>query len=485
MPSAWRPARIFRQLLTESLVLVTTGAALGWCLALVATRALAVTAQIEAGLSPDRTVLLVTLGISIAVAMAFSLAPFRRTMQLSLDRTLRASNQNLSLSRHRIRGGNAAIAFQIALCFTLLVAAALTLRTLLNYESQSLGMQADKLLIFDLNPQGLTGDAQAWSFYNRLLAQLRAIPGVEAVSVSQWRLGSGWLRSGGIDLDGKLLLDSSGRKADIYQNAVGAGFFHTLGVPLLAGRDFSDADVPGSTPVVMVNQEFARRFLPHGALGHRIDKGLEIIGIAADSTYRSVSEKKMPTIYYSLAQTGMTGELTAEVRAASHPMELLPAVRRTIREIDPNLPLQNPTTQAAQFEKSYVTSDLFARLALGFGLLAAVLVATGLYGTLIYRLQRRRSEIGIRMALGALRGAVLWMVLRESLLIAAAGFAAGFPLALGVAHLLRSQLYHLSALDPASFALAAGVTLLVSIAASLLPARRAAAVDPMRTLRTE
>ncbi len=485
MAAGARPARIFRQLLTESIVLVGAGAALGWGLALVATRALAASAQIEAGLAPDHTVLLVTLGISIAVALAFSLAPFRRTMQLSVDRALRASSQNLSLSRHRIRGGNAAIAFQIAMCFTLLVAAGLTLRTLLNYERQGLGMQADKLLIFDLNPQGLAGDAQAWSFYNRLLAQLKAIPGVESVSVLQWRLGSGWLSSGGIDLDGKLLFDSSGRKADIYQNAVGASFFHTLGVPLLAGRDFSDADVPGSPPVVMVNQEFAQRFLPRGALGHRIDKGLEIVGVAADSSYRSVSEKKMPTIYYALAQTGMTGELTVEVRAASHPLALLPAIRRTIRDIDPNLPLQNPMTQAAQFEKSYVTSDLFARLALGFGLLAAVLVATGLYGTLIYRLQRRRSEIGIRMALGALRGSVLWMVLRESLLIAAAGFAVGFPLALAVAHLLRSQLYHLSALDPVSFGIAAGITLLVSVAASMLPARRAASVDPMRTLRME
>jgi len=485
MAAGARPARIFRQLLTESFVLVAIGAALGWALALAATQALAVSAQIDAGLAPDRTVLLATLGISLAVTLAFSLAPFRRTMQLSVERALRASSQNLSLSRHRIRSGNAAIAFQVAMCFTLLVAAGLTLRTLLNYQRQGLGMQADKLLIFDLNPQGLSGNTQAWSFYNRLLAQLKAVPGVESVSVLQWRLGSGWLSSGGIDLDGRLLFDKSGRKADIYQNAVGANFFHTLGVPLLAGRDFSDADVPGSPPVIIVNQEFAQRFLSHGALGHRIDKGLEIVGVAADSTYRSVSEKKMPTIYYSLAQMGMTGELTVEVRAAGHPMPLLPAIRRTIREMDPNLPLQNPMTQAAQFEKSYVTSDLFARLALGFGLLAGVLVATGVYGTLIYRLQRRRSEIGIRMALGAMRGSVLWMVLRESLLIAAAGFAAGLPLALGVAHLLRSQLYHLSAFDPASFALAAGITLLVSIAASLLPARSAAAVDPMRALHME
>jgi predicted lysophospholipase L1 biosynthesis ABC-type transport system permease subunit len=193
----------------------------------------------------------------------------------------------------------------------------------------------------------------------------------------------------------------------------------------------------------------------------------------------------MPTIYYALAQTGMSGQLTVEVRAASRPMALLPEVQRAVHDLDPNLPLQNPATQAAQFERSYVTPKLFARLALGFGALAVVLVATGLYGTLAYRLQRRRGEIGIRMALGALRSTVLWMILRESLLIAAAGFVIGLPLALAVSHLLRSQLYHVSNLDPASFGVAVAVTFLVALGAALLPARRASRIHPMEALRTE
>lgn len=141
--------------------------------------------------------------------------------------------------------------------------------------------------------------------------------------------------------------------------------------------------------------------------------------------------------------------------------------------------------QATQFEKSYVTPKLFARLTLAFGVLAVVLVATGLYGTLLYRLQRRRGEIGIRIALGALRGDVLWMILRESLLIAAAGFAVGLPLSLLVSHLLRSQLYHLSYLDPATFLVASSTILLVTLGAALLPARRASRLDPVEALRTE
>jgi ABC-type antimicrobial peptide transport system permease subunit len=211
----------------------------------------------------------------------------------------------------------------------------------------------------------------------------------------------------------------------------------------------------------------------------------EIVGIVKNSKYRSVSESIMPTIYYPLAQAGMGGQVTVEVRAATNPMALLPEMQLAIHNLDPNLPLQNSMTQSTQFEKSYVTPKLFARLTLGFGALAIVLVATGLYGTLMYRLQRRRGEIGIRIALGALRGSVLRMILRESLLIAAAGFAIGLPLSLAASHLLRSQLYQLSYLDPTSFITAMAVTLLAAISASLLPARQASRMNPMEALRTE
>ena len=242
---------------------------------------------------------------------------------------------------------------------------------------------------------------------------------------------------------------------------------------------------PGSSPVVIVNEDFAREFLKDGALGHHIDHGAEIVGVVSNSKYRSVTESNLPTTYYPVAQTGMGGQLTMEVRSAANQRALLPALQRTIHNLDPNLPLQNPMKQATQFEKSYVTPELFARLALAFAVLAVVLVATGLYGTLVYRLQRRRGEIGIRIALGALRSDVLSMVLRESLLIATAGFLAGLPLSLLVSHLLRSQLYHLSYLDPVSLIVASSTTLVVTVGAALLPARRASRLDPVEALRAE
>jgi predicted lysophospholipase L1 biosynthesis ABC-type transport system permease subunit len=193
----------------------------------------------------------------------------------------------------------------------------------------------------------------------------------------------------------------------------------------------------------------------------------------------------MPTVYYSSFQSGLRGANTIEVRTGGNPLALLPEMRRALHDLDPDMPLQKPTTQAAQFDESYVTPRLFARLATCFGLLAVVLVATGLYGTLAYRVQRRRNEIGVRMALGAGRIGVSVMVLRESLLVTAVGLAVGLPLSLGTAHLLRSQLYQLSYLDPGAFCLAIAVTIVVAVGAAILPARKAASVNPIEALRCE
>src|SRR5262249_18730532 len=181
-----------------------------------------------------------------------------------------------------------------------------------------------------------------------------------------------------------------------------------------------------------------------------------------------------PAVYYPLTQTGMLGQITVEVRTAGDPMALLPAMRRIVGGLDPNLPLQKPMTQATQFAETYITPTLFARLAMGFGILAVVLVASGLYGTVAYRVERRTSEIGVRMALGAARVSVLWMVARESLSMLVAGLAVGLPLSFFVSRFLRSELWHLSYLDSFSFALAMALTFLVAVAAALVPARRAA-----------
>lgn len=476
--------RIFRQLLTESVLLVASGAALGWGIAIAATRVLAHWARIDSGLAPDRRVLLFTLAVASIVAITFSLAPFARAMGFSVEQALRKSSQMVSQDRRRARMGSVTIALQIGLCFTLLVAAGLTVRSLENYESSDLGMRANRLLVFDVTPQDLPGDAPNWIYYSRLMDRIRAIPGVADISVAQWRPGSGWLRSGAVKLDGALLLLSSGSREGIPSNAVGPDFFRTLGIPLLEGREFTASDSFTSPWVEIVNEEFARRYLKDGALGHIVD-GARIVGVVGNSKYKSAAEPVRPTIYQDLVQMGMRGQITVEVRTTLEPMALLPEVRRAVREVDPNLALQRPMTQAAQLAETYTTPMLFARLSLGFGVLAVVLVATGLYGTLTYRLQRRRGEIGVRMALGALRSDVLRMIFNESLGVAALGFGLGLPLAMGAAYLLRSQLFGVKSLDWPSFVAALVITLLVAVGSTLIPARQAARIDPMEAIRTE
>jgi len=482
-----RASRIFRQLLSESVLLVSAGAVLGWALAVGATRVLAAWARIDAGLSPDWHVLLFTAAAASLSALAFSLVPLRGTMRIAIEQELKSSSQNMCQSRGRVWGGNAAMALQIAMCLALMAASSLTVRSLLNYERQDLGMQAQSLLVFDVTPQNISSDAQAVLFYHRLLDRIQAIPGVQAASLVRSRPGLGWSSTEGFTLDGVEPRDTSGSRMETHYNDVSPGFFQTMGIPLLQGRGFTDADTADRPGVVVVNEEFVRRFLKNGALGHRIDShsGSEIVGVVKDSKFARVAEGPVPIVFYALAQRDMTGELTVEVRAAGSPTALLPAMQRATRELDPNMPLQKPLTQTAQFEESYLTPRLFTRLTVGFGLLAAFLVATGLYGTLAYRVQRRRGEIGVRMAVGATRATVLGMVLRESLWIALAGFVAGLPLCFAVSRLLRTQVYGIDALDPISFLVAIALTLFIVLGAALLPARKAASVNATEALRSE
>ena len=222
----------------------------------------------------------------------FSLVPFRSALRISVEQALKNANQNISQTRHQVRNGNAVIAFQVATCFTLLVAAGLTVRTLLNYESQDLGMRADDLLIFDVNPQGLTGQERIQSFYSRLLDEMKAVPGVEAASLVQTRLGSGWLNSGGIRLDGRQLQTNSGSKAEVYSNSVGPDFFGTTGISVLQGRDISEADTSANHPVAVVDQTFAKEFLTMRHWGTTSRTKLRLWEVVKDSKYRLSHRKE-------------------------------------------------------------------------------------------------------------------------------------------------------------------------------------------------
>jgi predicted permease len=284
---------------------------------------------------------------------------------------------------------------------------------------------------------------------------------------------------------------ADGGSRTVRSNIAGPDFFSTLGIPVLSGRDFAGSDTASSPHVGIINEEFANRFLPNqNPLGHTIgtDDGrytMTIVGVVKNHKYRSIDETPIPMAWYMYAQIPMTGAMNVELRVHGDPMLILPSARKVLQQMDPNLPLIRPMTQRAQFETTISQQVLFARLAGFFGLLAVVLVATGLYGTMAYRVNTRTAEIGVRMAVGARRGQVVWMVLRESLVLTVAGVVTGIPLSMVLGRALTASLYGVRPMDAMSYLLAvAGVTV-VSLVASAIPAGRAAHVDPMRALRTE
>jgi predicted permease len=472
---------IFRQLWCESLLLVGAGAVLAWLFAVSATRMLASWSGIETGLNPDTTVLLFTLAISIAAALTFSLVPLWRALRAPVAGVLRSSSSSTTAARNRVFAGRVVLSAQVAICMVLLMAASLLLRTLRNYATQNLGMDAGSLLVFGVTPQG---NIDGHVFYRRLLDRLKQLPGVESVSMAIRRPGSGWSDNNDLTLDG---VPQTG--VNLRTDDVGPDYFHTMGIPILAGRDVMDSDTQPTRPVAIVNETFVKRFLSGtNPLGHVLatsDNKRTIVGVVRDSKYTGVDEKPMPMAYYAAMQSFAMPTMHIEVRARGDAMTLLPAMRRAVADLYPTVPLEQPMTQQDQFEKSYAQQRMFAALGGFFGVLAALLVATGLYGTHSFRVNRRKTEIGIRMALGATRSQVLGMVMRESLWVLAFGLAAGIPLTLLGVRPLQSMLYGISPFDPAAFASAIAALVLVSATAALAPARRAASVDPMQALRSE
>src|SRR6267154_2619913 len=463
---------LFLQMLGESMVLVAAGAALGWLFAGAATQALAAWSGVDIMIEPDRRVLLFTAGVSAVVAIAFGLAPMGLITRLPLNLALRSNGGTTGPRQNRFWGRKLVVALQISLCMVLLCSAG--------------------LLVFGISPQSnIRTDADAIRFHTGLLGRMRVLPGVDSATIMQVRIGSGGSDNDGVLVDGRN--PSPDRPfAGVRINLVGSEFLRTLGIPLRRGRDIQDSDTANSPKVAIVNQTFVDRYLP-GAdpLGHHIavvgDPKVEysIVGVAGNSRYTGVRETDRPMAYVPFMQPQGVLEMQYELHTSGDPRMLLPEAGRLVHDTDPNLPLQKPTTQQAQFAETVSQERLVANLSVFFGGLAAFLVAIGLYGTISYGVSRRTLEIGVRMALGAQRQEVLRMVLLESFSVAAAGLAVGTPVSLAVATTLRSMLYGLSSSDPFTILVAFMGIAIVTLAAAFFPAHRAASIDPMRALRME
>jgi predicted permease len=480
--------RLFRQLLAESAILVLAGALLGLAFAYEATRLLAYWSELEVSLAPDPSVLLFTIAISALAALLFGLAPLRSAATAPVALVLNSSGSRSTASRTSVLSSKILIVAQMAFCVVLLFASGLLVRTLFNYRNVDLGMKANQVLAVGVHPIGSLPNAEKLAFYNRLEENLRTIPGVQSVTIAAERPGSGWSDNNTLTLDGRALPWDDGKNM-LRSDNVGAAFFATLGIPVLAGRDISPSDTRASQVIAVVNQTVADRYL-HGAspIGHTIGRfgtPATIVGLVRDIKYRSADEDKMPMAWFSYQQFDSISNMDVEIRVNGDALALLPAIRNVVRQIDPGIPLGKPQLLSTGYEEGYLMPALVARLAVFFGALAALLVAVGLYGTLSYRVSHRTAEIGLRMALGAARGNVLWMILRDSIYMVAAGLVIGLPLAWLASRSLASQLYQLSAHDPYSLVAACVGVICISLMAAFIPARRAASIEPMRALRIE
>ena len=495
-------ARLIRQLLTESVLLGGLGGALGLLFAYWGSHALVLLMSsggepLSVNVQPDAKVLAFTAAVSALTGILFGLAPALRSTRVDLTPALKAGVGGLSVvsRRTRLGLGKSLVVAQVALSLLLLVGAGLFVRTLENLQNQNLGFNQDHLLLFGIDPakNGYKGE-RLNDFCGRLLARLQALPGVSSATMSEVTLVSGIQNHWGISIEGRK--PEPGENTGVDWNNVGPSFFETMGIRLLLGRGVEWRDSSTSPKVAVVNEVFAHRFLGgQNPVGQRFrfeelftgpSPVYEIVGLVQDAKYASLRKAPLPTIYLPYSQTPLPPWAAHfEVRTAGDPLALVPAVRRVVRDLDPDLPLAGVKTQTEQIAETLVQERLFARLSSFFSGLAALLAFIGLYGLLAYAVTRRTGEMGIRMALGAQRYDILRLVFRETLVIMFLGISIGAPAALAATRFIRSMLYGLKPADPLTTAVSALAMMVVAVLAAYLPARRASRVDPMVALRYE
>jgi len=496
--------RLIRQLLTESVLLGGLGGALGVLFAMwIKDGLLAVGDWGGRGMTAlephlDLRVMGFTLLLSFLTGILFGLAPAWRATRVDLTPALKDTARNSGTASRSLLS-KALVVGQVALSLLLLIGAGLFLRTLLNLQRIDNGFNAKNLLLFGVDP-GLIGykEERLANLYKQISERLEAVPGVRTVAFSRMPLlsqGSSdrsvYLPGAGVGEDGNR---QSGGQSYIHQ--VRENFLEAMEIPLLAGRSINTHDDARAPKVAVVNQTFVARYFPNeDPIGKRFSFDstkpgeVEIVGLAKDTKYARQRDDIPPTAYLPwLQELRSVGSLTFEVRTAGEPTAAVAAIRKVMQEVESNLPLNNIRTQVEQADETLAMERLFAKLVSFFGLLAQQLAAIGLYGVLAWSVSQRTREIGIRMALGADRGDVLKMVLRQGMTLTLMGVAIGLVGAYVLTKYLESlttMLYGVSATDPLTFGVIAALLTLVALVACYIPARRATKVDPMVALRYE
>jgi predicted permease len=491
-------SRILRQLLTESLMLAAIGGAGGLVLGYFGSSALprmltnAWERSDGALATPhfDWGVFAFTVVVTLATGIVFGLAPAWLAARSEVSSTLKETAQSTSRRRKGLTG-KSIVVFQIALSTLLVVGAGLFLRTVLKLNAVDLGFDADHLALFEISPpvRRYPGPKDV-QLHQQIEARIAALPGVEHVApgsvpyIAQSMANADFFPEGE-NFDRKM-------KHAEDENMVGIDFFRTLGIPIVAGRSFGPQDTSTSPKVGIINQALARKRFPNSnPIGKRFkadsetSEWIQIVGICADSRYSDLRDNPPAQFFLPYVQQPQVGALVYQVRTNMQPAALFPELRSVVQSVDRDLPIIDFRTQREQINATMRMERAFAALTAGFGVLALALACVGIYGIMAYSVAQRTNEIGIRLALGAQPGQVRSMVLRESTWLALAGIAAGVGAALPCTRLVKSMLYGVTANDPITITAGVGLLLVVALAATWIPARRAASVQPVQALRHE
>jgi predicted permease len=496
--------RILRQMLVESLLLAGLGGAGGLLLGYVGRNTIPKMTENAWERSSfqvqfDWKVFAFTAAVTIATGLLFGLAPALAAARAEVTHGLKEGAQTTT-RRRKGMGSKALVGFQIALSTLLVIGAGLFLRTLAELSKTDVGFRTDHLLLVEINPpEKKYPPGKDIALHAQLERAIAAVPGVDSVTPALEAYVSDDTSKTNFLPQGETYNPEKDQAE--YYNLVGSRFFETLGVPIVAGRGFGDQDTEGSAKVGVINESLARsRFPGQNAIGKRFvtdshdmdgrngtlaKAGILIVGICGDTRYANLRNEPPPQFLMPYVQQTEVSGMTYEIRTRMKPDALLPSLRTIVRQVDPDLPLMNVRTQDEQIAADLIQERVFVTLTSGFGLLALALACVGIYGIMAYSVANRRNEIGIRMALGAQPAQVRGMILRESGWLAGAGIAVGVAAAMVLTRLVKSMLYGIEPWDPLTLCCGVSLLMAVALAASWIPARRAARVEPMEALRHE
>jgi predicted permease len=492
--------RVVRQFLTESFALSLAGGLAGvffaiWGVHLLLRMVQSGSDPVALDVAPDLRVLLFTIGISVLTGVVFGLAPAWRSVRVNVSHTLKEAGRGMTGSSAKIGLGKSLVIAQIALSVLLLIGAGWFVRTLRNLGNVDLGYARDKLVLAEITPltAGYQG-ARLASLYRELHARFQRIPGVRSVAYSQNGLFSGSESGDRIDVEG--YKPAKGDDGSARFDEIGPNYFSAIGIPVILGREIGPQDNETAPRVCVVNQAFAKFFFGHASpVGRHVTDlfpgahaTMEIVGVVGDVRDHNLRGEISRRFYLPVFRPmgdQIPPFMNYEIRTSGEPAGTLQAARAIIRQIDPAIPVTSARSLIELVDRRLTQEKLIAQLSAAFGALALLLACIGLYGVLSYSVALRTNEIGIRMALGAERGRVILMVLRETSLLLLIGLAIGVPATLACARFVQSKLYGLEAADPLTLGAAIGIMAIVAIVSGYLPARRASKVDPLEALRYE